>query len=776
MIDVSGSMKLNDPNNLRGSAVDLLVQLLPEESKAGVWTFGRWVNMLVKHRKVDSAWRSDALANSDQINSAGLFTNIGEALEKATYDLPSKDKKYRSSIVLLTDGMVDIDKDPEKNKREWRRIVDEILPRLQSAGVSLHTIALSEKADTDLLNKLSIGTDGIAAVAKNADELMKVFFKAFEAAAPMEQLPLSEEGFVVDSSVEEFTALIFRQDSQEQTRLIGPDQQAYTAQSASKYLKWHRDNKYDLITMKQPLEGRWQVMAKMDPESRITVVSNLNLRVKPLPNNVMKGHKERLSFLLEEDGKTILSPEFLSLMSITASIKTGADELDLQEIWREPVKTVPSPPKGVFTLALPEFSPEGVYQLSLILDGKSFVRQFNHRFTARQPFSADIKAVLNEGKTEYLLTARAFSKEITVGKTQVVATIIAPDDLRKIRPMPPTDSDVWQSTIRPELQGVYTLGVRVRGKYKDGTTFDIELERLQFNYPVEGGLAEEEKPFIAQATPAPTTATDSEAEVKSASASQSEQGVDSNDIAQEPPLPSWVLYVALGVGNVLLLAIGFFAYKKIMGGGAKEDVVDQHSKENIQQEAQAAAPVAEEASEALTNEDEKELIMEDIDPSSSDEPPPKLSEEDNSSLAETTELKGDTLVEPETTASTVDEVAEKEPAESQAKMELKDEEPQVSAIVEQEREAFEELDDIDKETTDAEVEPDETDPTLSPSDKVEKAEAEAEAEDIVSAMLKAQGLDLAEDELDEAISSLMDELENDSAIDDGDSDESDEKS
>ena len=41
VIDVSGSMKQNDPNNLRQPAVELLVQLLPEGSKAGVWTFGK---------------------------------------------------------------------------------------------------------------------------------------------------------------------------------------------------------------------------------------------------------------------------------------------------------------------------------------------------------------------------------------------------------------------------------------------------------------------------------------------------------------------------------------------------------------------------------------------------------------------------------------------------------------------------------------------------------------------------------------------------------------
>jgi len=52
LIDISGSMKKNDPNNLRRPALRLLVGLLPEDSRAGVWTFGQYVNMQVPLGKV----------------------------------------------------------------------------------------------------------------------------------------------------------------------------------------------------------------------------------------------------------------------------------------------------------------------------------------------------------------------------------------------------------------------------------------------------------------------------------------------------------------------------------------------------------------------------------------------------------------------------------------------------------------------------------------------------------------------------------------------------
>ena len=52
VIDISGSMKKNDPENLRIPAVNMLTELVPEGSSAGVWTFGQWVNNLVTQKNL----------------------------------------------------------------------------------------------------------------------------------------------------------------------------------------------------------------------------------------------------------------------------------------------------------------------------------------------------------------------------------------------------------------------------------------------------------------------------------------------------------------------------------------------------------------------------------------------------------------------------------------------------------------------------------------------------------------------------------------------------
>ena len=191
VIDISGSMKKNDPSNLRRPAIDMLVKLLPKGSKAGVWSFGKKVNALVPHKDINAQWSKKAAGAATKINSVAQFTNIGAALEQAAYDAQQVTGDYQKHVILLTDGMVDISRDPTSNEQERQRIIDDVLPLYQRAGFTLHTIALSGNADKQLLNKLALETDGKAAVAKTADELMAVLLSVFDQAVPAEQAPFS---------------------------------------------------------------------------------------------------------------------------------------------------------------------------------------------------------------------------------------------------------------------------------------------------------------------------------------------------------------------------------------------------------------------------------------------------------------------------------------------------------------------------------------------------------------------------------------------------------
>ena len=757
VIDISGSMKRNDPNNLRQPAVELLVQLLPEGSKAGVWTFDKWVNMLVPHREVDEQWRESALQQAKQINSVGLYTNIGKALEKATDQSLNNDKAFRTSVILLTDGMVDIDKRPEVNQKEWRRIVDQVLPEIKASDYTLHTIALSDNADTNLMTKLSLATDGVAEVAHTADDLMRIFLKAFDVAAPAEQVPLTDNQFVIDSSVEEFTALIFRKNPSEQTQLVGPDGGQFSAAKPGAEIKWHRAENYDLITVKRPLEGEWGVKADMAPDSRVTVVSNLNLRVSPLPNNIIKGHRDKLVLSLREDGQTIEREEFLRLMDISASMEAGTDEFSLQEYWREAIR---DPVNGVYTKDLPVFDKDGIYQLNIIVDGKSFIRQFNHQFTVRPPFDAKVEPVFKDGKFEYQIVASGYNTNFNPAETQVVASISAPGGRKKIIPLKATGQDTWQATLLPDKEGEYLATIKAKGKTMAGESFAMELAPISFVYSSESGFVEAEQPFFDEEKSEAKQEPAKQAETTAANPSKDDEKPQPEVEEEAPPKESnWILYAALAGGNILLFALGYFAYRKIMGGQSADQVLNQFSDENIEQQSEEAPQ-----EEDPEPEEEEEPPMEDLDVSeeSASEPEPESDDEDLDpvdvepeldSLMEAAELATD---EPDTTAETDADTDSELDVAAETGGEL---EVEVEEAMAQEPESkpdvgddFDDLEEMAMEQPDASDEPPKTEENLS---------VVPEEDDMVSEMLKAQGLDLAEEELDDAISSLIDDLSDD---------------
>lgn len=396
VIDISGSMKKNDPANLRQPALELLLQLLPATSKAGVWTFGQYVNMLVPHGEVNDDWKAKASGKAVNIRSNGLFTNIGEALEKAAYDQINPKPDYQTHIILLTDGMVDIDKNSQKNQLERERILQRVLPEIGASGYTLHTIALSDHADKELLDHLALTTGGVSAVAHTADELMKVFLRIFDQTAPAEQLPLSNNRFLVDSSIEEFTALIFREPGSPPTRLVSPEGTEYQFEQKAESVSWYRTDQYDLVTIQQPMEGEWSVLADVAPDSRITIVSNLNLFVNPLPNNVFWDQALDLSLRMQDQEGVITDADFLQLLTITGAVhqldqkidqksdQEAGLQADQKEVWQQLLSKETPPSDGIYSASLDVFHEAARYKLSVVVDGKSFQRQLTHYLQARE--------------------------------------------------------------------------------------------------------------------------------------------------------------------------------------------------------------------------------------------------------------------------------------------------------------------------------------------------------------------------------------------------------
>jgi hypothetical protein len=322
LVDISGSMKNTDPNNLRRSAVRLLAGLIPANSRAGMWNFGQQVNMAVKVGLVNEAWRELARTESKNINSAGLYTNIEDALRKVSFDWKKADPRYKRNLILLTDGHVDVSQNDKINKASRKRILKEIIPLLEQAKVKVHTIALSDDVDERLLTTLSAYTDGLYKKVKNSNDLQKIFLQMLEQSVKLDTLPIKDNSFSVDASINDMTLLIFNNDKAQPTKIVTPGQTRWGKNTASKQLKWFGDDGYDLITIKKPQQGLWKIIAPSDENNRVVVATNLTLKLNELPGSLMLGDVLNIVAHLEVDGKPLTNQGMLSRFKFVLSRKS----------------------------------------------------------------------------------------------------------------------------------------------------------------------------------------------------------------------------------------------------------------------------------------------------------------------------------------------------------------------------------------------------------------------------------------------------------------------
>ena len=388
IVDISGSMKDTDPDNLRQPAVRLLARLLPEGASAGVWTFGQYVNMLVPHREVTNAWREIAIQRSAQINSVALRTNLGAAIETASDDYFTDGDLSRTHFILLTDGKVDISDDPAKNTAEETRILDTIVADLIERGATFHPVALSEAADTDFLKALATDSGGRFQVADTADALNLAFLQALNTAVPQEQIPIEGNGFTVDEGVREFTALIFWGESEtsatRELALVRPDDRVVNLSEFPDNVRWAREAGYDLITVNEPLAGQWRINGELGEGSRVTVVSDLRMVVNPLPPSFTLQEPLKLRVGFFEEGENITNPDFLGVIEVSLSITSEDGRSGTKVLSGE------QPPEdGTYRDTVSRLPAAGLYTFDVVADGQTFSRKFSATVGFTMPEGAE---------------------------------------------------------------------------------------------------------------------------------------------------------------------------------------------------------------------------------------------------------------------------------------------------------------------------------------------------------------------------------------------------
>lgn len=400
LIDASGSMRSNDPSNLRAPSLRLLARLLPDGVVAGAWQFGDDTADLVPLGRVDERWRQAALERAARVGSRDMYTDVEAAILTATADWARPAKGVRREVIILTDGIIDVAEGKAESAASRQRLLAVQLAQLQRAGVTVNTIALSKKSDAALMQSLAKGTGGYHETVTRADGLERAFLRMFEASTAPDSLPLKDNAFIVDDSIREVTLVAFRTPDDPPTRLVQPDGETISAATAPANIRWEQDEGYDLITIEGPDAGKWQLEARADPDNRALILTDLQLRTTELAGTVTRPRDRDLQVALLNRGERVEADAILDSTVFTVRV-IGPDgtgrELPLN----------PGRRRGAFKAVLPALNVPGRHDVIVSAESPTFMRERRQSLLVATPSAADSAlpdeaeiATLNESLTD----------------------------------------------------------------------------------------------------------------------------------------------------------------------------------------------------------------------------------------------------------------------------------------------------------------------------------------------------------------------------------------
>ncbi len=472
LVDVSGSMKANDPQNLRVPAVRLVAELMPRGAIAGVWLFSEDTETLIPATVVDGEWKQRALKALDRIHSRGQFTNIESALAAASADwqIAPVDGGERH-IILLTDGMVDVSKQADLSTASRARILDNQLARLKALGARVHTIALSENSDRELLTTLAATTEGWAEEVADASSLQRVFLHMFEQATKPDSIPLLDNRFDVDASVSELTLLVFRGEQEPPLRLINPAGKNQDLTSHADNVSWRSDSGYDLVTVSDPLTGTWQINTQPDPDNRVMIVTDLKLSIEDVPAYLMTEEVLHVLARITEQGKPVERPDFLQLLGADMTVATvgssglGGEPMTLDDA------------RGAFVGERVVDWPAGDYELLVRVDGGTFKRQQRTKIRIHgAPFTFARKLGADGQSIEVTVTAA--TDLVDVASLSGIVVVARPDESSEVFDLPAFDGSQSRLIIPASINGPYQVEPRMFGQTRSGRFLSVKATPL----------------------------------------------------------------------------------------------------------------------------------------------------------------------------------------------------------------------------------------------------------------------------------------------------------
>ncbi|MGJ8693096.1 MAG: TIGR03503 family protein [Thalassotalea sp.] len=182
------------------------------------------------------------------------------------------------------------------------------------SGMFGHSHALANNLKRLCFSALLVSFLPVSALAaeKSVTEL-----KYYEDDNVTNQIPYFDNRFRIDAQLEEITLLFYRVAGSPPSILVRPDGSKLKVNNYDRErVEWFDDRTFDMIKIKNPMPGPWQVIGNVLPKSKIMVLTDIKLSVQPLPEVILAGETLKISATLHNGDMSIDQPAFRDVVQL----------------------------------------------------------------------------------------------------------------------------------------------------------------------------------------------------------------------------------------------------------------------------------------------------------------------------------------------------------------------------------------------------------------------------------------------------------------------------
>lgn len=326
VIDDSGSMKTNDPNNLRVTAVKLFITMLDPGDGAAVITFADDSEVRVPFTRITGYDDKVNLINAvGEVKSDG-FTNMKAAFEDVLDVIKEDQTGNRKIVIFLTDGK------PELPAGVPANYESETLELIRQAKTPVLAIGLTAGGLTSFLGQVPevAGEGSLIIPAKTANDLLDVYLGIL---GQLKDRTIMGEGtlrlpatadLAIDPSLVEYidnASFIAVLPPNGKITLVTPDGSELTNNdSIFTEVFAGIDPNFTVFTLPNPVGGNWQLKFEGNGVGQARAILRSRLRVKVLEPGYFAPAGEPLPIMANLIAEDTPNPPIKSVGDATFSV------------------------------------------------------------------------------------------------------------------------------------------------------------------------------------------------------------------------------------------------------------------------------------------------------------------------------------------------------------------------------------------------------------------------------------------------------------------------